>query len=193
MAKGSSFERHVCKQLSAWWTQGERDDVYWRSSQSGGRATQRAKSGKRTYGSYGDIAAVDPIGEPLLKLFTIELKRGSSHKSPGDLLDFKRDNKCHPWIKCLLQTIRSAKQARSVGWILICRRDCRQAMIYIDRGTARELDQVAMFLSYSGITRFDMMCGEERVQFVGMQLDGFLDRVSACDIIECLRRHKRRR
>lgn len=28
--KGSSYERHICKQLSLWWTKGKRDDVVFR-------------------------------------------------------------------------------------------------------------------------------------------------------------------
>ena len=42
--KGGAWEREFSKYLSLWITEGERDDVFWRSSQSGGRATQRAKS-----------------------------------------------------------------------------------------------------------------------------------------------------
>ena len=36
--KGSEFEREMCKCLSLWWTDSKRDDVFWRSAQSGGRA-----------------------------------------------------------------------------------------------------------------------------------------------------------
>ena len=129
--KGSEFEREICKLLSRWWTDGKRDDVFWRCSQSGGRATQRAKTGQKTFGSYGDITAVDPIGAPLLKYFTIELKRGRSHGCLGDLIDLKGDNAKHPFVTCLLQARRSAKQAGSKTWMLICRRDRRKAMVYL--------------------------------------------------------------
>lgn len=86
-AKGSDFEREICKALSTWWTEGERDDVFWRSSQSGGRATQRAKSGKKTAGSYGDVAATDPCGAVLLDRMCIEIKRGYGTWSVQDVLD----------------------------------------------------------------------------------------------------------
>jgi hypothetical protein len=188
--KGGDFEREVSKKLSLWWSKGlggkPRDDIFWRSSQSGGRATQRFKKGVRTYGSYGDIAAVDPIGEPLLKLFTIELKRGSSHGSPGDLLDFKADNKCHPWMKCLLQTVRSCIQAGSHGWMMICRRDHRQAMVYIDRDSARSLEACAWFLGCPVVARFDLRCETTRIRFVALPLEDFLARVSPAQIIQCL-------
>ena len=84
--KGFSFEREICKELSLWWTEGERDDIFWRTSGSGGRATERLKKGKLTANSYGDVMAIDPIGQPLIDFCFIELKRGYS-KDIG-VLDF---------------------------------------------------------------------------------------------------------
>lgn len=138
-SKGSAFERELCKLLSKWWTGDARDDVFWRSSQSGGRATQRAKQGLRTHGSYGDIAAVDPIGEPLLKVFTIELKRGNSHGTPWDLLESKPDSKPCKFEQCLQQAVRSAEQAGSVGWMLILRRDRRPAVACVDQRALKHI------------------------------------------------------
>jgi len=80
MAKGSNFEREVSKELSLWTTNGVRDDIYWRSSQSGGRATIRARQGKKTANSAGDICFIDPIGKPLLDIFVLELKNGYGGK-----------------------------------------------------------------------------------------------------------------
>lgn len=130
MAKGSSYEREVCKLLSKWWTNGERDDVFWRSSNSGGRATMRGKSGKRTAGSYGDIAATDPIGKPLLDLFTIELKRGYNRSTIGDLID--RGRQAPSGVELFLdQAMTAAEHAGSKTWMLIHRRDMRQALVYL--------------------------------------------------------------
>lgn len=181
--KGSDFEREICKKLSVWWTGGGRDDVFWRSSQSGGRATQRSKKGLRTHGSYGDISAVDPVGEPLLKLFTIELKRGSSHGSPGDLLDFKKDNEAHPWVKCLLQTIRSAEQAGSVSWMMICRRDHRLPVCFMPASIYRELHKGGLY----PMVRFRLTIAlYDYHDFVGIPLDQFLSRTSPGQIIEAV-------
>ena len=55
MAKGPSFEREVCEKLSLWWTDGKRDDVFMRTSGSGGKATARRKKGKDTPFQGGDI------------------------------------------------------------------------------------------------------------------------------------------
>ena len=135
--KGSSFEREICKTLSEWWSQDTegtaRDDVFWRASQSGGRATQRAKSGKRTSGSYGDIAAVDPVGFPLLAVFTLELKRGRSHGDIGDMLDMPlKGYKERPFEKTLTQAVGSHKLAGSLSWLLISQRDRRRCLVIGD-------------------------------------------------------------
>jgi len=80
MAKGSQGERDTCHELSLWWTNGKRSDIFWRTSGSGARATVRAKSAKKTAYSYGDITFIDPIGKPLIDLFLIENKIGYSTK-----------------------------------------------------------------------------------------------------------------
>lgn len=179
--KGSAFEREICKALSRWWTDGERDDVFWRSSQSGGRATQRAKKGQSTYGSYGDVAAVDPIGEPLLKVFTIELKRGRSHGCPGDLLDFKSNNGKHPFVRALSQAIEAHKRAGSKSWMLIGKRDCRCPVVFLPIQIA-----VAFSLSaprHCARYRFEISsCGNMWVDFIGMPFDAFLRLVSPEDV-----------
>src|SRR6185503_13875219 len=137
--KGSQFEREISRRLSQWWTIGERDDIFWRSSQSGGRATQRAKKGKRTAGSYGDITALDSIGRPLLRMFTIELKRGDSHGHPLELFDAPPSNVQRKWEKTLFQTVASAQDAGSIGWLLIHQRDRREIMAYMDWDLGKQL------------------------------------------------------
>ena len=84
-SKGPPFEREVCHALSLWWTKGERDDVLWRSQNSGARATSRSKVGKTTAGQYGDIAATDPTAAPVTALAVWECKVGYSTTTPFDL------------------------------------------------------------------------------------------------------------
>ena len=72
-AKGSSFERLVCKKLSLWVTHGERDDCFWRSAMSGGRATVSRKKGGDVRQA-GDITAVAEEGLPLTDRAYIECK-----------------------------------------------------------------------------------------------------------------------
>ena len=71
-AKGSNFEREVCKKLSLWVTNGKRKDCFWRAAMSGGRATVARKRGE-TVRQAGDITAVAPEGR-VLDGFYIECK-----------------------------------------------------------------------------------------------------------------------
>lgn len=85
--KGSAFERHVCKTLSLWVSNGARTDCFWRGASSGGRATvhlAKAPGGKVIGGRYrrkqapvrqaGDIFATSPEGEPFTAEWFIECK-----------------------------------------------------------------------------------------------------------------------
>ena len=69
--KGSNYERDFAKRLSAWWTYGQLQDAFWRTSLSGGKATV---SGSDVH--VGDICALRPIGVPLENCVVFELKRG---------------------------------------------------------------------------------------------------------------------
>lgn len=95
-AKGSDFERVVCKQLSLWLTNGKSVDVFWRSAMSGGRATV-AKGKVR---QAGDITAVAPEGHILTDQFYLELKFYKNLsldcliKGKGALLDIWNDTEC---------------------------------------------------------------------------------------------------
>ena len=129
--KGGGYEREFCKELSLWWTNHDRDDVFWRSSQSGGRATTRRKQGKSTANSYGDIAATDAIGHPLIDLITFELKRGYKESGVDKVLDRAETMKAQPFDEFLTQTVSSATDAGTPFWALITRRDRRRDMIWI--------------------------------------------------------------
>lgn len=88
-AKGSSFEREICKDLSLWITGGGRDDIFWRSAMSGGRASVAFKKGGSNISQTGDICAVDPIGDPMVKKFFIECKFYANLNLQGSLVDSK--------------------------------------------------------------------------------------------------------
>lgn len=121
----------MCKTLSLWWSRGERDDIFWRTAGSGGRATNRQRIGKKTFGQQGDIQATDPIGAPLTKLCTIELKRGYATATVGDVIDRTREVGLREWETFVKQSIREAKHGGTPYWILIVKRDKRLAMVYM--------------------------------------------------------------
>lgn len=73
-SKGAQFEREVCVILSKWVSSGQKEDVYWRSAMSGGRATVGFKSGKKHSSQVGDISCIAPIGNKFHDTFAIECK-----------------------------------------------------------------------------------------------------------------------
>jgi len=74
-AKGSTFEREVCKRLSLWVSSGEREDVFWRSAMSGGRSTVAMKNrGVLQHAGAGDVSAIAALGERLLDYAIVECK-----------------------------------------------------------------------------------------------------------------------
>jgi hypothetical protein len=73
--KGSEYERQICKALSLWVSHGAREDLFWRSAMSGGRATVGRKKGKDFAQHAGDISATHPAGHVLTDHFYVECKR----------------------------------------------------------------------------------------------------------------------
>lgn len=133
--KGSQFEREICRKLSKWWTDGKREDVFWRTSSSGAMATIRKKTNKSTFGQYGDVQAVDPIGSELLKNLTIEIKRGYSNNSFSDLLE---KPKSIYW-DFIEQAEKESYAAGKSFWWLIVKRDRKEIMCIMLFSMARKL------------------------------------------------------
>lgn len=137
--KGSQFERDICKELSLWWSKGKRDDIFWRTAGSGAMATFRRKKSKNTFGGNGDIQATDPIGQDLMDIFTIELKRGYNQGEITSLLDKAPTFKEQALEVFLNQVISDQKNAGSKFWMLIWKRDQRLPMIFLPMKVSRIL------------------------------------------------------
>lgn len=132
MAKGGDFEREIAKELSLWWTNGERDDVFWRTDGSGGRATNRFKQGKATANSYGDLTFIDPVGKPFIDQFLLELKRGYSNTIS---ILYTIDGRCKTYdlFNFWAQAERDRVLAGRPWSILIFRRDRLQVCAMINK------------------------------------------------------------
>ena len=95
-AKGSAFERLICKDLSLWVSDGKHKDVYWRSAMSGGRGTVAMAKGDKLSAQAGDVSSVHKLGHALIDKFMIECKAyrtlnfESLIKDKGTLLAFWR-------------------------------------------------------------------------------------------------------
>lgn len=135
--KGPKFERTLCKYLSEWWSRKGDDDLFWRTHGSGARATVRTKTGKRTRGQYGDMAANDSRGSTLLKAFTFSFKCGYSKKTLQDLVDSlenpSRDGSIPEqeyggWIR---EAVLADRDSGSLSWIIILHRDKRKSTVLV--------------------------------------------------------------
>lgn len=99
-SKGANWEREVCRRLSRWVTHGKREDVFWRSSMSGGRATVYRKKGRKSADSAaGDICALLPEGRPLLETFFIECKATKDIMLEAYLFDAAVGKRADHWDK----------------------------------------------------------------------------------------------
>ena len=74
--KGGEYERNISGRLSLWVSNFTRDDLFWRSAMSGGRATLkgRKKSAIKSSAEVGDISLRHKMGAPFLEIFTVECK-----------------------------------------------------------------------------------------------------------------------
>ncbi|MFN7317947.1 MAG: hypothetical protein ACK5S6_00425 [bacterium] len=125
-SKGGAFERDISRQLSLWWSGGQHDDWFWRTGGSGGRATNRAKSGKETVNGYGDIMAQCGEAQKLLDVVTIECKKGYNIVSISDLLDLKSGGTMQKFID---QATKAASLAGTPHWAIIHKRDRRETLL----------------------------------------------------------------
>lgn len=106
-AKGASFEREICCRLSLWLSDGQQEDLLWRSAMSGGRSTVGHKKGKRLAAQAGDISAIHPLGATLTDKYMVECKAYKDLNyaglltNKGVLIDF--------WKEACLQASRYGK------------------------------------------------------------------------------------
>jgi hypothetical protein len=140
-AKGSKFEGDMCRLLSLWWTKGKEDDVFWKTHGSGNRATIRSKTGKNTRGQYGDVAAVDSRGHLLTKLCTISLKCGYEGEDLLDLLEVGTLNGEPEYAEWIRDAERDMKGAKSLGWMIIHKKNRMQPVVFMPDDLWHELYQ----------------------------------------------------
>jgi len=145
--KGSPFERAIAKQLSLWWTGGERDDVIWRTQASGGRATIRSKAGRTLHGQYGDLTFTDPVAKPLFDVFMIECKRGYGKWSLLDELDNRLMKKQHTLGKWLTKANVDLLASKAQHFLIIAQRDMHVPIVIMRTSTR------SLLCDYVGPTR----------------------------------------
>jgi hypothetical protein len=68
--KGGQYERDTCRRLSLWVSDGNRDDLFWRSASSGGQHTTQGNKESQA----GDICCTHALGQPFMDMAVIECK-----------------------------------------------------------------------------------------------------------------------
>lgn len=173
--KGAAWEREFSKILSRWWSKGERDDIFWRTSGSGGRATRRRQNGLDTVYQSGDITFTDPSGKPFCQLFHVELKKGYGN---WDLLDIIDSRQKHTQIeKFWRQTVRDCPKGR-IPVLVFCRQH-RKPCIAFELSTMVRINRHSdkPFSKSYIIARFGIVRG-----IYIMKLDNFLKHVTPDNI-----------
>lgn len=128
--KGSSFERLLCKKLSLWWSCGQRSDIFWRTSNSGGRATFRNRREEKTTTHCGDICAIDPLGEKLFNYVVIEAKKGYNKNTLQELFDKPKNGACTIYEQWFRQAEEERKNRGCAYWMVIHGRDRREVLVF---------------------------------------------------------------
>lgn len=141
MPKGGSFEGEIAKEFSLYLTQMRTEDGVWRTEQSGGRVTSRAKANMKTrLDQYGDITYTIPECKYWFDVFSVECKTGYAKKTKSkikkqttlthwSLLDMIDSTQKLPqfhefWEQCLNDAVESKREP-----ILIFRRNRRASCI----------------------------------------------------------------
>lgn len=128
MAKGGQYERDISVILSLWWSDNDRDDLFWRTSGSGARATVRGKKGLKTKANYGDVHSTCADSEPFTDIFVVEIKKGYN-KGLSLLILIDGKQKEPLLMKWWNKLERERKQANRKYGLLIIRRDNMKPII----------------------------------------------------------------
>jgi hypothetical protein len=187
--KGASWEREVSATLSLWWSDGKDDAVFYRTHSSGARATVRSKKGKALKSQVGDIAVTGSRGGWFLRCFTVSLKRGYPKVSLQDLLDTLEKPDGESIIEgCIRECCEHNRQAGSLGWLLIVRRDRRQPLILMpghmmlsmDRSLVKQLHQLKPHARIlARIKQFPSLTPKQRRKMTPKQIRRYKKKVSA--------------
>lgn len=192
MAKGGLFERQVCRRFSLWWSGGKDDDLFWRTAGSGGRATVRGREGKTTRGHYGDVYSTDRVSRPFTELVTVEVKRGYSKRNRrrGDFMDLidALPHAAPPmFAEWVGQAVTAARYAGTPYWMIVHRRDSRDAVVYFPGDLYTGLAAaVRPILAFNG--RIDVSPTESlTIDVVCTRLSTFLRRTQPANVIRLWR------
>jgi len=167
------------KTISLWWSKGVNDDLVWRTSQSGGRATQRAKSKKTTTGHYGDLTFTHTDIKPLFDIFIFELKRGYTDEL--DILCFIDYDRKQPLLLQFYDKSQvDCKLAGRVFSLIIFKRNNKKISIMIHQTTYNKMIELNGKINCNMIK----IVKKNSLGFVILSFEDFFNWVKPENIIE---------
>lgn len=124
-AKGSNYEREVCKVLSLWLSDGAQSDLFTRNILSGGAYTRRHSD----RGMPGDLAASHPLSHAFLERYFIECKH-HRNLGLGDFLYHGMQRTAFGKIvgKCIEQSADAKRY-----YLIVAKQNNRDALVFLPR------------------------------------------------------------
>ncbi len=167
--KGSEFERKVCKDLSCWVSKGTRDDIFWRSACSGGRATVNIKKGGENASQLGDISMVDSAGATLIDNFVIECKNYADLKLSSFIYGTPKSEGVLKFWGDLSDICNGAQKLP----MLVCKENGKPALIAVSNGLVVALHNAGLTLpAYVLYTKYNL-CLFNLDEFLTVDVDTF--------------------
>lgn len=134
-SKGAAYERTLAVLLSMWLTDGEREDVLWRTAMSGGRATVARRKGRSAESQAGDLQPTDSVGDWFCSTFLIEAKRYKAFDWARDITEARsaRPAKATQRIlEIVMHTVDEAERAGRKAPLCFLRADRKPDIILTD-------------------------------------------------------------
>ena len=164
-AKGSGFERDVCRILTKWITGVEKPVIFWRSPASGGLGTIKTAENVS-----GDIIAIRPEAEWFTQVFSVECKTGYPNACLfKHLRNVKNDEIEQFWTQC----ITGAHEDNKSG-MLIYKKKGAQPIVGIEKYIYDQLVELTREMPVKHIT---LSYGNDLPDVILMDLQEFLTKV----------------
>jgi len=167
-AKGSGYERTICKFLTKWLTNKEKPYVWWRSPSSGALATITAQNPNLT----GDIISVLPEGHFLTDIFSIEIKNGYPKSSFHKFFSQSKNNEIMKFWNQAKEDIKDNKKEPMLIW----KKDRKDPLLFINKYIVDNL------LKTSQLNNFIINIKHEQISVFNMK--EFFTIVQPSDIIK---------
>jgi len=141
--KGSTWERIVCRRLSLWISDGDDEDVFWRTHGSGGRATRRGKMRGKSQLQFqqGDIGLQKQLSKThpaiqFLTKFVVEIKFYKDLHL-ADIVYHRRSLLLKFWRKLIIESYKYKKNP-----MLIAKQNNYPAILCLDHSGLSLLSNV---------------------------------------------------